>query len=385
VSALLGGISPATFLREHWQRRPRLVRQAVPGFRGLVDRRRLLALATRADVTSRLVIDHGARARRRWERHDGPFGVLDEAMLPARAWTLLVHGLERVLPGGWELLRKFAFLPLSRIDDLMVSFAADGGSVGPHDDRYDVFLLQGPGRRRWQIASGGDRTRDPRAAISVLARFEPEEEWVLESGDMLYLPPGIAHYGVAEGPCFTYSIGFLAPSQAELVRAFYGYLAGIAALDEEELYRDAGLPPPRDPLAVPPRMIEWVRAQVDRHTSALRPRAPLRLVEDFLGSFLTRPRPGVGFTAARALAVEALARRLRGRGRLRLALATRALMRGRRIFVNGRAYGLGIGARRSLAPLLRERALALPARLDAEARELVRGWIEEGWVELLAV
>jgi 50S ribosomal protein L16 3-hydroxylase len=382
VSALLGGISPAAFLREHWQRRPRLVRQAVPGFRGLVDRRRLLALASRADVTSRLVIDHGEKARRRWERHDGPFAALDEGMLPARAWTLLVHGLERLLPGGWALLRGFDFLPLARIDDLMVSLAADGGSVGPHDDRYDVFLLQGPGRRRWRIARGGDRARDPRAAISVLARFEPEEEWLLEPGDMLYLPPGVAHHGIAEGPCFTYSVGFLAPSQAELVRAFYGYLAGVAELDEDALYEDPDLRPPRDPLAVPAEMIGWARALVDRHTRALRPRAASRLVEDFLGSFLTRPRPGVHFTDRRGLDDDALARRLRGRGRLRLALATRALVRGERIFVNGRAYALGPAARRALQPLLRERALALPARLDAEARELLRGWVEHGWVEL---
>ena len=119
------------------------------------------------------------------------------------------------------------FLPAARIDDLMVSYAAHGGSVGPHDDRYDVFLLQGPGRRRWQINRGGDRTLDKSAAIKVLASFAAEEDWVLEPGDMLYLPPGVAHYGVAEGPCFTYSIGFLAPSHVELVQSFLGYLGGV--------------------------------------------------------------------------------------------------------------------------------------------------------------
>ena len=142
VGPLLGGLSPAAFLRAHWQKRPLLVRQAVPGFRGIVSRDAFLALATRPDARARLVIHHARRSpARRWERHDGPFGALDADMLPARAWTLLVNSVESLIPGGWEILRRFSFLPAARIDDLMVSYAADGGSVGPHDDLYDVFLL----------------------------------------------------------------------------------------------------------------------------------------------------------------------------------------------------------------------------------------------------
>src|SRR5437016_1829083 len=187
MRSILGEMSPAAFLRDHWQKRPLLVRQAFPGFRGIVDRDRFLALATRDDARSRLVIQHPrARAsRRRWERHDGPFGALDARMLPASHWTLLVNGVETLVPGGWEILRAFSFIPAARIDDLMVSYAADGGSVGPHDDLYDVFLLQGPGRRRWQVSRTGDRTVDPGAAIKVLRRFVPDEEWLLEPGDML--------------------------------------------------------------------------------------------------------------------------------------------------------------------------------------------------------
>ena len=215
VGPLLGGLSPAAFLRAHWQKRPLLVRQAVPGFRGIVSRDAFLALATRDDARSRLVIHHPRRsAARRWERHDGPFAALEADMLPARAWTLLVNSVESLIPGGWEILRRFSFLPAARIDDLMISYAADGGSVGPHDDLYDVFLLQGPGRRRWQVSRQRDRAPDPDAAIKVLRSFVPEDEWVLEPGDMLYLPPGVAHHGVAEGPCFTYSIGFLAASES---------------------------------------------------------------------------------------------------------------------------------------------------------------------------
>ena len=160
VGPLLGGLSPAAFLRAHWQKRPLLVRQAIPGFRGIVSRDAFLALATRDDARSRLVIHHPRRApARRWERHDGPFGALAADMLPARGWTLLVNSVESLIPGGWEILRRFSFLPAARIDDLMISYAADGGSVGPHDDLYDVFLLQGPGRRRWQVSRQRDRAR----------------------------------------------------------------------------------------------------------------------------------------------------------------------------------------------------------------------------------
>src|SRR6185369_8798056 len=188
MNPILGGMAPAAFLRDHWQKRPLLVRQAFPGFRGIVDRARFLALATRADARSRLVIHHprARRGRGRWERHDGPFGALDAGMLPPSHWTLLVNGVESLIPGGWEILRAFSFIPAARIDDLMVSFAADGGSVGPHDDLYDVFLLQGPGRRRWQVSRQRDRAVDPEAAIKVLRSFVPEDEWLLEPGDMLY-------------------------------------------------------------------------------------------------------------------------------------------------------------------------------------------------------
>src|SRR3954454_8291601 len=249
-ASLLGGMTPATFLREHWQKRPLLVRQAIPGFRGIVSRDALLALATRDDARSRLVIHHPRRApARRWERHDGPFGALEADMLPARGWTLLVNSVETLIQGGWDILRRFSFLPAARVDDLMVSYAAPGGSVGPHDDRYDVFLLQGPGRRRWQVSRGGDRAAGPHAAIKVLRSFVPEDEWLLEPGDMLYLPPGVAHFGVAEGPCFTYSIGFLAPSHGELLQNFLEYLGAArgAQAAPDARYHDPDLAPTTRP------------------------------------------------------------------------------------------------------------------------------------------
>lgn len=399
MTSLLGGMSPASFLRDHWQKRPLLVRQAVPGFSGLLDRDALLALTGREDAISRLVIDHqhrqgppGGKARGggqgkhgrggRWERHDGPFSGLCAAELPKSHWTVLVHGIESLVPGGWELLRRFSFLPAARIDDLMVSYAAHGGSVGPHDDRYDVFLLQGPGRRRWQINRGGDRTLDQNAAIKVLASFAAEEDWVLEPGDMLYLPPGVAHYGVAEGPCFTYSIGFLAPSHVELVQSFLGYLGGVLepTLDGDALLADPELELPENHLAVGDAMI----GQVSEVLKAVR--WDPRMIEDFVGCFLTRPKPQVRFhPPGRPLSLEALARRLREPGRLTLALPSRGLVRGDRLFFNGEAHEVSSATLERFQALVRERSSPLPLVSDAsdeEWIELLHGWYEAGYLGL---
>jgi 50S ribosomal protein L16 3-hydroxylase len=341
---VLGGLAPKDFLRKHWQKKPLLVRGAIPGFDGIAPRDALLELATRADVTSRLVIKHP----KSWERHDGPFGALDPSMLPAKKWTLLVHGVEGLVEGGWELLRRFDFIPAARVDDLMVSYAADGGGVGPHEDDYDVFLVQGPGRRRWQISTRGDHALDSSAAIKVLQRFEPEEEWVLEPGDLLYLPPGVAHHGVAVGPCFTYSIGFLAPTHAELAQAFMGFLGAPGR------YADPDLAPAKDPLVVGDAMI----ARVGSILKDIR--WSRRDVEEFLGRYLTMPKRAAappGWPMAR----DAFARRLRGPGRLALALRCRALARGDRLFLDGASFP----SHPLLRELLASRGLDLPTRAPA--------------------
>ena len=370
--SVLQGMSPERFLREHWQKKPLLVRQAVPGFRGLLDRDALLRLATRPDAVSKLVVHH-ARRKQRWERHDGPFGTLDTGMLPARDWTLLVHGIESLVRGGWALLRQFDFIPAARVDDLMVSYAAAGGTVGPHDDRYDVFLLQGPGRRRWRVAREYNPVPDPSAAIRVLQPFEAEDEWVLEPGDMLYLPPGVAHHGIAETECLTYSIGFLAPSRAQLVESFLGWLGNTLSLDDEALYTDPQRRPARDPLALDRGMLGFL----DEATRAIR--WTPRHLEDFLGCFLTRPRPHTLFHApAQPISEVAFAKRLGKRGRLELSLPTRALHRGTRIFVNGQAHALDAQSHEALLPLLRDRTLQLPARNAAP--QLLHGFYREGWL-----
>jgi len=387
AGALLGGLSPAAFLRERWQKRPLLVRQAIPGFRGIVSRDAFLALATRTDARSRLILHHPRRApARRWERHDGPFGALEADMLPARGWTLLVNSVESLIPGGWDLLRRFSFLPAARIDDLMVSYAADGGSVGPHDDRYDVFLLQGPGQRRWQVSREGDRAVDPDASIKVLRSFVPEDEWVLDPGDMLYLPPGVAHHGVAEGPCFTYSIGFLAASHADLHRQFFSYLGELmgANVDPDAMYEDADL---TSAAAAPHEIGDAMVARVAAVVGAARWSAAD--VGDFLGRFLTLPKPQVRFAPpARVIDRAAFDRRVTRRGqarRLALALPTRGLIRRGRLFLNGEAYTPARGALPSLRTLLADRALPLPlprALTDDVALATLHTWYAAGYVRI---
>lgn len=183
---MLGGLTPRIFLRRHWQKRPLFVRGAFSPAAPIVDVAKLLALAARDDVESRIVERHG----RRWETQHGPF---PRARPGPRDWTLLVSGVNLESRAADRLLRRFAFIPHARLDDLMVSYAAPGGGVGPHVDSYDVFLVQGPGRRRWTL---------------------PGVSYLCEPGDLLYLPPGVKHHGVALEACFTYSVGFRAPRSA---------------------------------------------------------------------------------------------------------------------------------------------------------------------------
>src|SRR5688572_7566255 len=236
------------FLRDHWQREPLLVRGAFPGFADPLSPREVLALAGDPDVSSRLVLRKGAS----WSAEHGPFSAQRFKQLPRRDWTVLVQDTNRFSPAAAKLLARFDFIPHARIDDVMVSYAVPGGGVGPHVDSYDVFLLQGRGRRRWRISRQRDHAFVPGLPLRILRRFEPAEEWTLEPGDMLYLPPGVAHDGVAESECLTWSIGFRAPSDAELVAGFLDFLRD--RLSPPGHYGDAGAKRAAHPGAIPPAM-----------------------------------------------------------------------------------------------------------------------------------
>ncbi|WP_414648163.1 JmjC domain-containing protein [Dokdonella sp.] len=248
------GMPAARFLADHWQQRPLLIRNAFADFRSPITPEDLAGLACEELALSRLVMHE--RRRDRWTLRSGPFEETDFTSLPAADWTLLVQDVDKWDADVAALLGHFDFLPSWRVDDVMVSYAADRGSVGAHVDQYDVFLLQGIGRRRWQIST------DPAASLAfrddtelkLLQRFEPTHEWLLEPGDMLYLPPGVPHHGVAEGPCLTLSIGMRAPSRAELIVDHAEFVA--ERLAEADRYRDAGMAPARRPGEIDPATIE---------------------------------------------------------------------------------------------------------------------------------
>lgn len=365
---LLGRLSAGTFLSQFWQRRPLLVRQAIPGFKGVVQASELLALAARDDVESRLV----SHRRGAWQLRHGPFARTETARLPKRDWTILVQGVNQLLPAADALLRRFRFIPYARLDDIMVSHAAPGGGVGPHVDSYDVFLLQGPGRRRWSVAGPRRWTLDPKAPLKLLRDFRPEESWLLEPGDLLYLPPGWGHEGVALETSCTYSIGFRAPLDREIAGEFLAFLQD--RIDLDGLYADPGMKVQRHAAAIPPGMV--------RHAAvvARRVRWRERDVGRFLGEYLSTPKPQVIFSRPRRrLSPQEFARRSASRG-LRLDLRTQMLFRNRDFFINGEKVESSARTRVWLERLADERAL--PPPLPKALLPRLHSWFLDGWIRI---
>ncbi len=278
---LLGGLTAREFLRDYWQQKPLLIRQAIPGFESPISPDELAGLSLEEEVESRLVLEHGERP---WELRRGPFAEDTYQNLPERDWTLLVQAVDQFVPEVAELLEHFRFLPSWRIDDVMISYAAPGGGVGPHFDNYDVFLLQGHGRRRWKLGQMCDAESAllPHADLRILADFQQSEEWVLEPGDMLYLPPRLAHFGIAEDDCMTYSVGFRAPSAAEVLTHFTDFLAQF--MPDEERYSDAGTAPISDPHEIQRDALDRLKSLLNEHMS------DERLLLTWFGQFMTEPR-----------------------------------------------------------------------------------------------
>ncbi len=276
----LGSLTPTDFLSEYWQKKPLLIRQAFPDFFPELDADDIAGLACDELAESRLVT--GSFPEHDWNLRYGPFSEADFDKFPESNWTLLVQDVEKHYPPLHSLLEEFSFLPSWRIDDLMVSVAGPGGSVGPHSDQYDVFLLQVTGKRRWQIAAKFNPALLADCELNVLNSFTPEQEWILEPGDMLYLPPGVAHHGVALDQGMTWSIGMRAPSTADLLQSLGEWLAQNH--EEGQRYGDNGMLPPDRTGEINDHAIErFCRMLGDALTDGNEFRS-------FLGSFLSRYR-----------------------------------------------------------------------------------------------
>lgn len=369
ITTLLGGLTVKEFLRDYWQKKPLLIRQAVPGFKGLLGKDDLIKLACRDDAQARLITCQ----RNIWALRNEPFRPGDFVGLSKKGkWSVLVQGINHFLPKGAELVSRFDFIPHARLDDLMVSYAPKGGGVGPHFDAYDVFLVQGLGQRRWQISTQKDQTLVEGAPLRLLKDFKVEQEWVLEAGDMLYLPPHCAHNGIAEDDCMTYSIGFRTPWYQELAEQFLVYLQDRIEIDGT--YADPGLKPQAHPSEIGADMLRQVsqaihKVQWDDED-----------VANFLGCYLSEPKQHIYFDApARPLSADRFGQALQTRG-VALDLKTQMLCQGRTVFINGDAHPAGTAAYRTLRELADARKLPAMDKTPREAADLLLQWYRCGYL-----
>lgn len=376
---LLGDLSPQAFMQQHWQRQPRLIRQALPGWRCPLSPTDLRRLARLADVESRLVW----RDANGWQMRSGPHARLPKASQPD--WTLLVQGVDVWDDRIAALRDQFRFVPDARLDDAMISLASRGGGVGPHFDSYDVFLLQARGTRRWRISQQSDLRLLPDLPLKVLANFQPEHEYLLEPGDMLYLPPHVAHDGIAESDdCMTISIGFRSPSVGELARLVLDLAAERSQDDEARgrragRYRDPGQAAVTHPAELPAAL-----CAAGLRAARQLPLSP-ELATDALGRWLSEPKAGVVFGADPDDDDDRpdLVDQWPGRITLRLDRATRFLYRGKRGYINGEI--LGQRMTNELYQLADARHATLGPRPPARAlRELLQDWLDSGWLHVQA-
>lgn len=370
----LGGISVDTFLAEYWQKKPLLIRQAIPSFEGLLTPEELAGLACEENVQSRIV----QKAAGRWQLEHGPFDETAFSSLPEQDWTLLVQGVNQHLPLAAELMQKFSFIPFARLDDLMVSFAPDGGGVGPHYDSYDVFLLQGMGKRLWRLSEQSDLTLVPDAPLRILQHFDTQQEYLLEPGDMLYLPPQVAHWGIAVGPCMTYSIGFRAPAVKELVTGFLDYLQDALSLGrlaiENQRYQDPDLTYPLNPAHISANM----QARMCQMLEALKWNEGD--IQCFLGRYLTEPKSHVIFDRPRNISRKTFESRLKQRN-LSLTLPSLMLFDQHAVYLNGEDYRLDPPVKAYCEVLAASRSVQRMADYQYELADLLYGWYQAGYVE----
>jgi 50S ribosomal protein L16 3-hydroxylase len=412
---LLGGISPAEFMSKYWQKKPLLIRGAIPNFKPLLSRDELFALAQQDDVESRLIVENTSAKRKKsapvWTMANGPFSE-DTTELPALKkanWTLLVQGVDLHDGQVHALKNQFRFAPDARLDDVMISFATDGGGVGPHFDSYDVFLLQAQGKRRWRIGKQKDLRLQKNVPLKILANFAPTQEFVLEAGDMLYLPPMYAHEGVAVGECMTYSIGFRAPAELELARELLQRFADDTLEDEEAaeedeeveednfedenkalageytaniatkniaktLYRDPKQAAVDAPALIPLALLDFAKQSVEKVLS------DPDVLARHIGEYLTEPKANVWFDEPEPDSENDVI--LTRQNRIDLHPRSQMLFDARHIFLNGESWRAAGADAKLMQKLANQRFLEPKDLIKSSdtAMALLQDWVDAGWL-----
>ncbi len=374
---LLGNITPAEFMSKYWQKKPLLIRGAIAGFKPFLSRDELFAMAEQEDVESRLIVENTSIKRKKsepaWTMANGPFSdeTSELPSLKKSNWTLLVQGVDLHDGQVHALKNQFRFAPDARLDDLMISYATDGGGVGPHFDSYDVFLLQAEGQRRWRIGKQKDLTLQKDVPLKILANFASEQEFVLEPGDMLYLPPMYAHEGVAVGECMTYSIGFRAPAELELARELLQRFADDTLEDEvKKLYKDPKQAAVDTPALIPTALLDFAKQAVEKALSD-----PDALARN-LGEYLTEPKAHVWFDEPEFDVV------LTRQNRIELSPCSQMMYDARHVFLNGESW-LAAGKDANLMQLLANQRFLAPKDLSKAsdgALALLQEWADMGWL-----
>lgn len=334
----------------------------------LLTRQALFALAQSQDVESRLVIQEASSQQ--WRMRSGPFGKRSLPSLKQSHWTLLVQGVDLHDDQVAALRDQFRFVPDARLDDVMISFATDQGGVGPHFDSYDVFLLQVQGQRRWRISQQKDLTLRDDAPLKILRKFKAEETWVLNPGDMLYLPPQCAHEGVAVGECMTYSIGFKAYGPQALAQALLPRLADMQEALSAALYRDPQQVAVSHPAQIPEQLKQFAQQAMAKVLS------DKLASQNALGEWLSEPKEQVWFESQAPHDL---------RHGVRLDRKTKMLYDAKFVYVNGESWRCAGSDARTLRHLANTKSLESTHIQQASESllALLQDWQEAGWLHVL--
>ena len=367
---LLGTLSADTFMRRYWQKKPLLIRQAVAGIAPMLSRQQLFALAESEEVESRLVIQDSTSGR--WRMRAGPLARRSLPSLKQSHWSLLVQGVDLHNDSVAALRDQFRFIPDARLDDVMISYATHQGGVGPHFDSYDVFLLQVHGQRRWRISQQKDLSLRDDTPLKILRHFKPEETWVLEPGDMLYLPPHCAHEGVAVGECMTYSMGFKAQSPEALAQELLPRMADLQTFEASALYRDPRQAATLHPARIPEQL------QVFAHQALKQILLQKQASQLALGECLSEPKAQVWF--------EAQANQDISSGVV-LDRKTKMLYDNRCIYINGESWRCAGADAKALRQLADKKFLSSKQIQTAGTvlSELLQNWLQAGWLHVMGV